>query len=690
MLEKTEGWAAGLRLFTVADKRSVSRLGEDVLTRGELFISHFLIDEVLTQQHASMRELLLLTSICDRFCGPLYEALADGAAPGDGEKLLGDAVRAELFLTSTDGAGKWFRYHPLFRKALLQRLRVIKGETGVEALHRRASEWLANHDMLTDALWHALAANEPTLAAELVESKAVELLNSERWVLLADCLQRLPEALIRQRAGLLIARAWVLQIGVAIAPLRAVLDRASVLLDDSVGSLDTVYFSELRVQRDALQVALLMFEGHIGEALRQAPLVLNRLPEHFRLARRNAYLVWAIASHCTGQGEEARAQLETLLTAAAPGAPTGDHAFVLAVLAFFQGDLTGADQLAQLSLANCADAAYPLSAVSMHYLLGQIHFLRGDAARARGEFDAAMAQCSHGNAVILRETLIGLALAHQALGDRGAARSTVDLAEELQSETVSFDPYGSIAAARTHLALLSDERPDVSHVSQTYFEPFLSLISFALECVSLTNARALSRSPDMTACARAGPLFDWLVEQVETFRDVPRLVEVLAARAEFQARHGARDTALGDLTRAVSLAKPGGITRPFLELDDAMTSVLQELVQNLPESEREFPAALLTQRRARHSFSAISQRKESRARLPARLTWREADVLALLATFQTNKEIGERLNISPATVKKHVASVCVKLGVLNRRQAGSQAQALLDSVDRGKSLEATS
>ena len=68
-------------------------------------------------------------------------------------------------------------------------------------------------------------------------------------------------------------------------------------------------------------------------------------------------------------------------------------------------------------------------------------------------------------------------------------------------------------------------------------------------------------------------------------------------------------------------------------------------------------------------LAAHGQRPRMRRRWPAQLTAREAEVLRLLATGQSNREIAGRLSISGATVRHHVEHIYTKIGVSNRAGA---------------------
>ena len=163
--ERTEGWAAGLRLAALA---ATSHPDPERFAAGfsgtERTVAEYLLAEVLEQQGDRMRRLLLRTSILDRVNGELAHLLTgdEGA-----ERALQDLEAANAFVTSLDGARSWFRYHQLFAGLLrLELRRRAHGE--VAGLHRAAAEWLAGHGYPVEAIRHAQAAQDWDLAAGLL------------------------------------------------------------------------------------------------------------------------------------------------------------------------------------------------------------------------------------------------------------------------------------------------------------------------------------------------------------------------------------------------------------------------------------------------------------------------------------------------------------------------------------------
>ena len=173
LLERTEGWAAGLRLAGLSlrgeadpDAFVAEFAGDDRA------IADYLTGEVLAGLPPATRELLLCTSIAGRICGDLADALTGGS---DGALVLEQLERTGTFVAPLDRNRTWFRYHGLFAELLRARLRLE--HPGLEPeLHARAAHWLAGAGFGREAMPHALAAGGPHSAAALVADHWRELL----------------------------------------------------------------------------------------------------------------------------------------------------------------------------------------------------------------------------------------------------------------------------------------------------------------------------------------------------------------------------------------------------------------------------------------------------------------------------------------------------------------------------------
>ena len=163
--ERTEGWAAGLRLAALALAGHPDPEGFAAEFSGsERTVAEYLLAEVLDRQDERARRLLLRTSVLERVNGELADLLTGEVG---GERVLQDLERAGGFVVSLDSSRSWFRYHRLFADLLrLESRRTAPGE--VVGLHLAASGWFAEHGYPVEAVRHAQSAGDWALAARLL------------------------------------------------------------------------------------------------------------------------------------------------------------------------------------------------------------------------------------------------------------------------------------------------------------------------------------------------------------------------------------------------------------------------------------------------------------------------------------------------------------------------------------------
>jgi len=163
--ERTEGWAAGLRLaaLSLAGRPDPARFAAG-FSGSERTVAEYLLAEVLDRQPEEVRRLLLRTSILERVNGELADLLTEDKG---GERVLQDLEQANAFVVSLDGSRSWFRYHQMFAGLLQLELRRAASDE-VAALHRTAADWLAEHGYSVEAIRHAQAAGDWGLAAGLL------------------------------------------------------------------------------------------------------------------------------------------------------------------------------------------------------------------------------------------------------------------------------------------------------------------------------------------------------------------------------------------------------------------------------------------------------------------------------------------------------------------------------------------
>ncbi|ONI74763.1 hypothetical protein ALI144C_38830 [Actinosynnema sp. ALI-1.44] len=163
--ERTEGWAAGLRLaaLSLAGHPDPDRFVAE-FSGSERTVAEYLLSEVLERQPDAVRELLLRTSLLGRVNGELADLLT---GRGGGERILQDLEQSNAFVTAVDATRSWFRYHGLFADLLrLELRRTASADPAV--LHRKAAGWFAAHGQAVEAIRHAQAARDWPLATSLL------------------------------------------------------------------------------------------------------------------------------------------------------------------------------------------------------------------------------------------------------------------------------------------------------------------------------------------------------------------------------------------------------------------------------------------------------------------------------------------------------------------------------------------
>ncbi len=215
---RTEGWIAGLQLAAISMQGHDDTTGFiKSFTGSHRFILDYLMEEVLQQQSERVQAFLLNTSVLDRMCGALCDAvLLDASASG--QETLEYLDRANLFIVPLDNERQWFRYHHLFGELLRQRQRQIADSSTAYStwhpaeLHARASAWFEEQGLELEAFHHAVAANDIDRAERLIQGTGAALYVRGGATPVLDWLGSLPPSVLNARPSLWVMFANVLSI----------------------------------------------------------------------------------------------------------------------------------------------------------------------------------------------------------------------------------------------------------------------------------------------------------------------------------------------------------------------------------------------------------------------------------------------------------------------------------------------
>ncbi len=677
--DMVEGWPVGLRLVGLAlrgqrDPEAFLR-GLSGATRN---LQDYLVEEVLRGLPIFQREALLKTSILNRFCGPICEAICthhndDPASVFEGRAFIESILAKGLFVVPLDEGGVWFRYHHIFQGLLRDHLEKQSIPGRVEALHARAARWFDEQELPDEALHHALAAGDHELARSVVRRHRTDLLNREQWRKLERCLDQLPQSVVAGDAALLVAKAWSGEYrcrSCAVEHLR----EAEVQL--AIARESEPEAEAIQGEIDALRTIQEFDLGHGEQALTCAKRALARLPAEFEHARAYALVIQALAHQ--SQGEVSRG-LELFHAALQDhDADEASRSLPLTGLSFLhwlEGDLARMRQAALENLRIGEEQGLRASVAYAGYLLGILHYMRGELEEAAEHlrrvidlrFFASQGEYCH--------SAFALALVHLGQGHDQEAWATFEALSTYVHQTGSTKLLSLVRAFEAEMDLRIGRTAHAVHWSGTASpEPFRSLYMFYVPQLTLARAWLAGSRPERRQAA--AKLLDQLLGLPAVAHNVPLRIQALALRA-LAGAHGSDQTlALERLSEALALAAPGGFVQPFVDLGAPMASLLEQLPPGLSESEQ-------VERIQAAIHAAVSKRAPSAVGgmlikaggiLFEPLTIREQDVLELLCERLRDKEIAEKLCISPATVKSHLKTLFRKLDVGDRRQAVSRAR----------------
>jgi LuxR family maltose regulon positive regulatory protein len=681
LADDTEGWGAGVRLAVRLLENGPGQVVPDAgaLAAGRRHARQLIVDEVLAFQPTAMQAFLLRSAVLERFCAPLCDALADRREDvGSGEQLIEDLVRDELFVVCLDEAEGWYRFHHLFRDALLRRLYAERGRAETAALHLRASAWFAGQGSIEEAVRHALAAGDETEARRLVAANVHVALDREELARVERWLDLLPDAATEEDVALLLARAWVLR--ARQQDLRAIpfVQRARRLLDEQAASRDPAEVSALQAELALLFGARELLEDPSGLA-EKARLALDTLPRDRVFVRSQAAFRLAYCLQLCGRGAEALQSLEVEAerSASAPAAYAARLLLARLAILWAHADLDrfaeDARELLSLSELHQLD----ICAAWARYGLGLVAYERNELDVARRHFQAVLERRHQAHYMASRDSSVLLALTEQASGNPLGARAVLDRLGVLVEATGDEEQRECVGLAELRLAL---QRGDTAIAGAKRRNPpstfdrrgWPGMVELArADLVRLLLARGTA--PSAAAALRE---LDALQPNIAALHDTMYAIETLAWRSLAHQTLGELDQARAALSEAVALAAPHGLVRTFLDLGPRLAGLLPDLEQESPN--RAYVRSLLEAFAARQPVAgpALPSRASIRGHLIELPTVREMQILALLADGMTNREIALTLHISWHTVTKHTVNIYGKLQATNRREAVRRARTL--------------
>ncbi len=679
---RTEGWIAGLQL-AAQSLRGQKDASEAVraFTGTHTFVLDFLLEEVLRRLPGHVQTFLLETSILDRLCGPLCDALRPEQDPV-GAETLAQLQRVNAFVVPLDGDRCWYRYHHLFQELLRQRLARALPPTDIARLHRQASAWFEAHGDVGEAIRHSLAAQDVEQAARMAEtaweamSRTFQSTGWLRWA------RRLPERLIAVRPVLCAQIAQSLVDVGEVDLSEDYLRLAERCLNDP--TLEPVVIESKQLTALPAQIAVAraynaLVDGTLPEAVRFAEQGLDLAPADEFLLRGQAHVTLGCAKWATGNLAAGAAALADWVEATRrAGVPIWAVAGAsgLADILVEQGHLGQALETYCRALESAATLGTEAEGVTARLLLalGLLHHELGEDDRATEVLQRAFALGS-------RSTLVDWgyqrSLAEARLlvseGDLVAAIERLNDAARLYVRT-SAPNVRPVAALQSRLYLRQGDLPRAqgwvraSGVTPDDAPSYLREFELVTLARVLTAEHALTRAPGSISAALS--LLDRLLQPAIANDRLASQIDIRITQALALQALGERAQASVTLRTALKLAEPEGYRRVFSDEGEPLAALLTQIAtEPKPPIASDYATAVASlYRSGRHAAG--------RADLIEPLSEREIDVLRLVAQGYSNQEISQKLFLALSTVKGHNLRAFGKLQARNRTQAVARAREL--------------
>ena len=682
---RTEGWIAGLQLAALSlQETDDPQHFAQVFAGDDRHIMDYLVDEVLSRQAPEVRQFLLATSILDRLCGPLCDAVLNDETANSTARLE-QLERANLFLVPLDNRREWYRYHHLFGGLLRYRLK-REQSAHLADYQRRAAHWFDAQQLIEEAVEHALAAPDSELAGAILDraGERLRLHSTISITTLLRWLQSLSIEVLQQRPNLYFFIARNLSILGRIDEAQRVLDGVEAALKQRPQDDPLTRRVGALVALDRSYAAVL--RGDTQAVIDLAQRALTLLPDTPTFDRTNVLVRLGVGYGLAGNLAEALKAYEQALavgqaaeTPAAAMMPLPNMMMIYTML----GQLRRALDIAQQGLQ--LGERYPAVAGTLGIIycrLSELRYEQNDLAQAQADLERGLDLFSRRGEVdnygLWRSWL---AYVRDARGDRLGAQQAQQQARLIFDKFApGGDFYDSAQGYQAWFDLHWGARDKALSWAHAYLKARRHPVDF-------NDSFAASILIDFGEHQNA---LDWLngcLADAEASGNRSDLIKLLARRAVAFRGLNQTDRDLADLHRAIELAAPDGYIRSILDAGETIQLLIADFRFWLEKQsiEREEKQRLIshTDRLLNASTFAttaivaqIQNPKPQVQNLVEPLSERELEVLRLLAEGLSNQEIAQKLYISLPTVKTHTANIYGKLSVNSRKDAVTHARAI--------------
>ena len=673
LLQKTEGWAAGLRLLALSlhnkSGPEIERLIE-TFSGSNRYVADYLTKEVFESQPEDIQSFLLKTCFFMRLTGSLCDTITE---TNDSAVTLERLARDNLFIEQLERGGNqiWYRYNPLFAESIQYLAKQRLDEASIKTLFEKASGWYEYHGLLDEAIETALFAKMFERSILLIK-KFIEIHDITRWQTLGRWLENIPPQEILLHPIICFAYAQVILYST---------DRFAPATITRIEPLLRAAEQTFRVEENHNGIGEVLsfrgianwWQGDFQKAFEYAHRSLDELPEGDVLYRGTSLLI--ISYEALNAGRILDAQDKALEARALLGAAQNIFGVLGAIqmlseIFYWQGELEQSEQLNQQILAEAVGDESMLDDQGIASLgLAHIAYERNDLEQAEQFATRALELAGQrANEMLQMQATIRLAHIYAARGDLLHAR---ELAKTLESKIQNPALLREIQNAQALFSIRANDLSSLDWWVKIISAKDENALHLQQECEAFALARL--RIAEGKASEVPGLLAEWKVDSAVNGR-LRSQVEALCLEALAHHADSNLSNAIKPLTEAITIGHAKGFRRIFLDEGTRMAAMLQASLSSLPNRTLNLFATTLLR-----SFSPETTTHLTAASSTVRiepLSQQELRVLRLLVAGLSNADIAQELVVSTNTIKTHVKSIYRKLNVKSRDEAREVAREL--------------
>lgn len=659
--KRTEGWAVGLQLAALSMQgHTNTEPFISAFSGTHRFVLDYLMEEVLRQQPEEVQSFLLYTSMLDRFCASLCDAIVQTARGG--QEMLEVLERSNLFIVPLDSERRWYRYHHLFADSLRQRFKQACKDKGdaIAALHSRASQWFEQNELELEAFHHASAAQDTDRVAALIEGKGMPLHFRGAVHPVLTWLQRQDEATLNNRPSL-----WVIYASaqLMVGELNGIeqklfaAEAALKLLDPDQIDPDIVGHIA------SIKATLAVTRNDADTIIAQSLIALEHLhPDNLSV---RAATSWTLGVAYQLQGNRAAAS-QAYAEALAISKRIG-HVIIALMAALGTGQIQELDNQLKLAVQTYKEAIQlagepPLPATCDAYLGMARIFYEWNDLNAADEYSqrSILLAGQLENTDRLADSQLFAAKLKLARQELSAAEALLAKARREVQERSLRHMMGKVGHVELLIALLHGHLPEAAMLLE------------AKEWPALQARIYIHQGKAAAALAVLGDL----LEQAKAKQLKQKQLELLVLQAVAFQCQGRIDRALQSLKAALTLAKHEGFVRLFVDEGKPMLDLLTEAAARRIEPDyTDFLLSNMRDEQKLEDFAVLHRYNHSQPFVD-NLSKRELEVLQLIAQGLSNQQIGDRLFLALSTVKGYNRNIFEKLQVKRRTEAIARAREL--------------